>query len=180
MWIHTTVHTAWKTCLPVRPCSVECDAQNAGSAQFVPALWHPALRTPVPRNKHIILLVATADGVPKVAGQCIQHYSTSSSSSTAARLFPTENGYVWTCFGAVVGWLLCPVAPPMAGCFFFVQGLASSGRQEADKPEQLITEIVSLERESQPRQRMMAMLEAFRSWAVLLDQVSDGISPAKS
>lgn len=30
--------------------------------------------------------------------------------------------------------------------------------------EQLITEIVSLERESQPRQRMMAMLEAFRLW----------------
>jgi hypothetical protein len=27
---------------------------------------------------------------------------------------------------------------------------------------------------------MMAMLEAFRSWAVLLDQVSDRISPAKS
>eukprot|EP00438_Fugacium_kawagutii_P020399 Skav222025 [mRNA] locus=scaffold2914:84138:89249:+ [translate_table: standard] len=39
------------------------------------------------------------------------------------------------------------------------------GRQEAEKPEQLITEIVSLERESQPRQRMMAMLEAFRSLA---------------
>lgn len=41
------------------------------------------------------------------------------------------------------------------------------GRQEAEKPEQLITEIVSLERESQPRQRMMAMLEAFRSLAAL-------------
>ena len=27
-----------------------------------------------------------------------------------------------------------------------------------------MTEIVSLERESQPRQRMMAMLEAFRLW----------------
>lgn len=42
---------------------------------------------------------------------------------------------------------------------------SSKGRQEADKPEQLITEIVSLERESQPRQRMMAMLEAFRTKA---------------
>ncbi|CAK8996131.1 Uncharacterized protein SCF082_LOCUS4654 [Durusdinium trenchii] len=42
---------------------------------------------------------------------------------------------------------------------------SSKGRQEAEKPEQLITEIVSLERESQPRQRMMAMLEAFRSKA---------------
>lgn len=40
---------------------------------------------------------------------------------------------------------------------------SSKGRQEAEKPEQLITQIVSLERESQPRQRMMAMLEAFRS-----------------
>ena len=36
-----------------------------------------------------------------------------------------RNGYVWTCFGAVVGWLLCPLAPPMARCFFFVEGLAS-------------------------------------------------------
>jgi len=52
-------------------------------------------------------------------------YSTSWIHPTPARLFPTENGYVWTCFGAVVGWLLCPLAPPMARCFFFVEGLAS-------------------------------------------------------
>lgn len=37
-------------------------------------------------------------------------------------------------------------------------------RSPAAAKEQLITEIVSLERESQPRQRMMAMLEAFRLW----------------
>ncbi|CAJ1406500.1 unnamed protein product [Effrenium voratum] len=39
---------------------------------------------------------------------------------------------------------------------------SSKGRQEAEKPEQLITQIVSLERESEPRQRMMTMLEAYR------------------
>ena len=37
-------------------------------------------------------------------------------------------------------------------------------KSPAAAKEQLITEIVSLERESQPRQRMMAMLEAFRPW----------------
>ncbi|CAE7440240.1 unnamed protein product [Symbiodinium necroappetens] len=42
---------------------------------------------------------------------------------------------------------------------------SSRGRQEAEKPEQLITQIVALERESEPRQRMLAMVEAFRTKA---------------
>ena len=42
---------------------------------------------------------------------------------------------------------------------------SSRGRQEAEKPEQLITQIVALERESEPRQRMVAMVEAFRTKA---------------
>ena len=42
---------------------------------------------------------------------------------------------------------------------------SSRGRQEAEKPEQLITQIVALERESEPRQRMVAMVDAFRTKA---------------
>ena len=55
---------------------------------------------------------------------------------------------------------------------------SSKGRQEAEKPEQLITEIVSVERESQPRQQMMAMLEAFRTPDAISDHfVRQFVSP---
>ena len=55
--------------------------------------------------------------------------------------------------------------PLFCSIFFWDQTLQDENKvSTAAAKEQLITEIVSLERESQPRQRMMAMLEAFRLW----------------